>query len=168
MRHWASILLLAVVAVGFALRSGADGAGGGATTRDARIERVVDGDTIVARIGPAGTREHVRLIGVDTPETVKPRTPVQCFGKAASAFTKRMLPRGTSVRLERDAEDRDRYGRVLAYVRRSRDGLFVNAELARQGYANVMTIPPNVRYAKRFVALAREARARDRGLWRAC
>jgi micrococcal nuclease len=92
---------------------------------------------------------------------------VQCFGRAASAFNERLL-RGERVRLERDVEERDRYGRLLAYVYRVSDGLFVNAELVRQGYAQVLTIAPDVRHSARFEALAREARRRGRGLWAAC
>ena len=76
-----------------------------------------------------GRDERVRLIGIDTPETVDPRKPVQCFGKEASDHTKALLPAGTAVRLERDAEARDRYDRLLAYVYRASDGLFVNLEL---------------------------------------
>ena len=138
----------------------------GATRSDAaRVVRVVDGDTVVVRTG--GHEERVRYIGVDTPESVKPGTPVQCFAKAASAANKRLVE-GQEVRLVGDAEARDRYGRMLAYVYRKRDGLFVNAELVRRGYAKPLTIPPNVRFADRFAALAREARVARRGLWRAC
>jgi micrococcal nuclease len=136
--------------------------GDDARTRDGRVERVVDGDTIVV------DGETVRLIGVDTPESVKPGTPVECFAKRATAFTKRLVE-GRRVRLEADAEERDRYGRLLAYVhRRGGRPLFVNAELVRQGYAQPLTIPPNVRHADRFKALAREARRAGRGLWGAC
>jgi micrococcal nuclease len=92
---------------------------------------------------------------------------VQCFGEQASQFNARLVG-DERVRLHRDAEERDRYGRLLAYVHRVRDGLFVNAELARLGYAQPLTIAPNVRFADRFAALAREARAAGRGLWTAC
>lgn len=126
-----------------------------------RVTHVVDGDTI--RIG----EERIRLIGVDTPETRKPGTPVQCFGKKATAFMERLVD-GRAVTLELDADHRDRYGRLLAYVRRKEDGLFVNAELVARGYAQVLTVPPNVRYADRFLALQRRARERGLGLWRAC
>jgi micrococcal nuclease len=131
-----------------------------------RIERVVDGDTIIARLD-SGARERVRLIGVDTPESVKPGTPVQCFALRASALTKSLLE-GRRVRLVLDAEPRDRYDRLLAYVYRLPDGLFVNAELVRRGFAQTLTIPPNVRFAERFAALARQARDAGRGLWAAC
>jgi endonuclease YncB( thermonuclease family) len=127
----------------------------------ARVERVVDGDTFVAAI--AGRSERVRLIGVDTPETVDPDRPVQPYGKEASSFAKRMLTHRT-VRLEGDVEPRDRYGRLLAYVWLP-DGTFWNALLAAEGYAQLITIPPDVSYAGLFRDLVGEARAANRGLW---
>lgn len=130
---------------------------------DVVVEKVVDGDTIVVSGG-----ERVRLIGVDTPETKDPRRPVGCFGKEASDFTASLLPAGTPVRLVGDAEQRDRYQRLLAYAYRLSDGLFVNAELLRRGFALVLTIPPNIAHNEEFLALSREARNADRGLWRAC
>jgi micrococcal nuclease len=126
------------------------------------VERVVDGDTIVLRGG-----ERVRYIGMDTPESVKPGTPVQCYAKAASRENERLVA-GQRVRLRFDAERRDRYGRTLAYVYRARDGVFVNAELVRRGYARVLTIPPDVRHAGLFHQLAARARGARRGLWGAC
>lgn len=130
---------------------------------DVTVERVVDGDTIVVSGG-----ERVRLIGVDTPETKDPRRPVGCFGQQASDFTASLLEAGSRVRLVGDAEPRDRFDRLLAYAYRLPDGLFVNAELLRQGYGQVLTIPPNVAHAEEFVDLAGEARDAGRGLWRAC
>jgi micrococcal nuclease len=130
------------------------------------VERVVDGDTVVVHLG--GRDEHVRLIGIDTPETVDPRKPVQCFGKEASNRTKALLPKGTAVRLERDVEARDRYGRLLAYLYRVEDGTFVNLALAEEGFAQTLTIPPNVAYADRFAAAVADARSARRGLWGAC
>lgn len=130
---------------------------------DITVERVVDGDTIVV----AGGRS-VRLIGIDTPETKDPRKPVQCFGREASDFLTAMLPKGTGVRLVGDVEAHDVYNRTLAYAYRLPDGMFVNAELVRRGYAHVLTIPPNVAHADEFVALAAEARRANRGLWSAC
>ena len=130
-----------------------------------RVVRVVDGDTVHVRVG--GRREKVRYIGVDTPESVKPGTPVQCFAKRASAFNTRLVG-GEQVRLVTDAERRDRFGRLLAYVYRVRDGLFVNAELVRRGYAQPLTIPPNVAHAAGFLRLAAAARRDGRGLWSAC
>ena len=141
---------------------------GGETARDAsegRVVRVVDGDTI--RVVHEGREEPVRLIGVDTPESVKPGSPVECFGKAAAAFTRRELD-GRRVRLVPDVEERDRYGRLLAYVFRVADGRFHNQALIAEGYAKPLTIRPNVRYEGRFRRLARGARREDRGLWRAC
>jgi micrococcal nuclease len=155
--------LLAFLAVAAVLLLHSPGGGGGAMV--GRVVRVVDGDTIRVRLG--ARVERVRYIGVDTPESVKPGTPVQCFAKAASSANARLVT-GQEVRLVVDAEERDRYGRLLAYVYRARDGRFVNAELVQGGYARPLTIPPNVRYAARFASLARDAREADRGLWRAC
>jgi micrococcal nuclease len=121
---------------------------------------------VIAKIG--GRSERVRLIGVDTPESVKPNTPVQCYAEEASKFTASLLPAGTAVRLVRDVESRDIYGRLLAYIYRVSDGLFVNQELAEQGYARVLTIAPNVAHEADFVAAARDARNASRGLWAQC
>ena len=133
---------------------------------NATVERVVDGDTIVVVID--GQRETVRLIGIDTPETVKPNTPVECFGPEASARTKELLPRGTPVRLERDAEARDDYGRLLAYVRRAQDAMFVNLVLVEEGNAGLLTFPPNTAHTEEFVAAASAAERAGLGLWSAC
>jgi micrococcal nuclease len=161
---WLLLVLLAA-GYGFSQRGGGDTTPATGAPRTAQVLRVVDGDTIQVRL--AGAKERVRFIGVDTPETVKPNTPVQCFGRAASAETHRLLD-GRTVRLVSDVEARDRYGRLLAYVYRVGDGLFVNAELARRGFARQMTIPPNVRFAGRFAALVREARLTRAGLWSRC
>jgi micrococcal nuclease len=125
------------------------------------VVRVVDGDTVVLR--GAGKS---RLIGVDTPEVFGGH---ECFGREASAFAKRMLRPGLRVRVERDVEERDRYGRMLIYLRLP-DGRSFNELLVVQGFAVPLTIPPNVRHADRFRALARRARERAAGLWssRAC
>jgi micrococcal nuclease len=138
-----------------------------AVEANATVERVVDGDTIVVDVDGGG-EERIRLIGVDTPESVKPDSPVECFGAEASTFTASLLPEGTRVRLERDVEARDDYGRLLAYVYRAEDAMFVNLELVEQGYAQPLTIPPNVAHAEQFVAASRRAEAADRGLWSAC
>jgi micrococcal nuclease len=127
--------------------------------------RVVDGDTI--RVQLAGGEEAVRYIGVDTPESVKPGSPVECFAKRASAFNAKLVE-GERVRLVRDIELRDRYGRRLAYVYRARDGLFVNAELVRRGYATVATFPPNVAHVADLRRLQNRARLSGRGLWSRC
>lgn len=152
----AAVAVLAVVGDQSATAGRADGI---------TVVRVVDGDTIVARL-PRGD-ETVRLIGIDTPETVDPRKPVQCFGREASGRTKALLPPGTSIRLERDVEARDHYGRLLAYVHRT-DGTFVNLALAEEGYAQALTIPPNVAYTSHFSAAVAAAREAGRGLWGAC
>ena len=130
------------------------------------MDRVVDGDTIVVSL--AGSHERVRLIGVDTPETVDPHRPKGCYGKEASAFTKSLLHHGTGVRLVLDVEERDRYHRLLAYVYRTPDGTFVNAELARGGYAKELRIAPNTSHAGELRALVESARRDRRGLWGAC
>ena len=130
---------------------------------DVTVERVVDGDTIVVSGG-----RTIRLLGIDTPETKDPRRPVGCFGKEASGFTASLLPRGTRVRLVGDVEQRDRYDRTLAYVYRVSDAVFVNAELLRRGYAEVLTVAPNVAHAAEFAELAGQARAGQVGLWQAC
>ena len=133
---------------------------------NAVVVRVIDGDTVDLRFG--NQSERVRLIGIDTPETKKPNTPIQCFGPEASDFTKHLLEVGTSVLVRRDVEARDDYGRLLGYLYRSSDGLFVNLELARLGYARPLTIAPNNAFASDFVRAAREAEATNLGLWAAC
>ncbi|HEX7276190.1 MAG TPA: thermonuclease family protein [Acidimicrobiales bacterium] len=130
---------------------------------DTTVDRVIDGDTLVVAGG-----HRIRLIGVDTPETKDPRQPVECFGQEASAFLADLLPRGTGVRLVGDVEARDVYDRTLAYAYRLPDGLFVNADLVRQGYARTLTIPPNVAHADDLLVLAQQAREAGRGLWSAC
>lgn len=121
------------------------------------VERVVDGDTLLL-----DGNERVRLIGVNTPESVDPRRPVEAFGKEAAAFTRR-LAEGRRVRLELGDESRDRYGRTLAFVYLE-DGTFLNAEIIRQGYGHAFTRYP-FRYADQFRNLEREARENRRGLW---
>jgi micrococcal nuclease len=173
-RQRRATVLSIVVALGVVLELGATACGGsgssdpppsGSSAGDV-VVRVVDGDTVVVRVD--GRDERVRLIGVDTPETKHPSKPVECFGAEASAFTSSLLPEGTEVRLERDVEARDQYDRLLAYVHRADDGLFVNRELLARGYAAVLTVPPNVAHTDEFVALAAEARREGRGLWSAC
>jgi micrococcal nuclease len=163
-RVWSAALLLLVAACSSSSPPAAVPSANGA---NAVVDRVVDGDTIRIR-ARGGRSERVRLIGIDTPETKDPRRPVQCFGKEAAAYTARLLPAATPVRLVRDVEERDRYGRVLAYVYRARDGLFVNLALAEGGYARPLTIPPNVAHADEFLAAARAARQAGRGLWGQC
>ncbi|MGZ5375083.1 MAG: thermonuclease family protein [Solirubrobacterales bacterium] len=136
---------------------------GGGGRAAALVTRVADGDTIAVSLG--GHEEDVRLIGIDTPETVDPDEPVQCFGPQASAFTHRLLE-GRRVELEFDAERRDRYGRLLAYVHL--DGHLVNAMLARRGLARPLTIAPNDSRAALFERLTAAAGKSARGLWGAC
>jgi micrococcal nuclease len=127
------------------------------------VVRAVDGDTIEVRIGRQ--LEDVRYIGVDTPETVKPDTPVQCFGPHASSFNHHLV-KGHWVRLVFGVERRDIYGRLLAYVHLGHR--FVNASLVRRGLARSLTIPPNDRFAPLFRRLELRAARAGRGLWGAC
>jgi len=130
---------------------------------DAYITRVVDGDTVEARIGDEV--EDVRLIGIDTPETVKPEAPVECFGPQASSYTHRLLE-GQRVRLVFGVERRDIYDRLLAYA--YIDHRFVNAELVRRGLARTLEIPPNTLHSALFRRLELKAARGGRGLWGAC
>lgn len=132
----------------------------------ATVNRVFDGDTIQVTVGSA--KLDIRLIGVDTPETVHPTKPVQCFGPEASAHTKQLLPPGTRVILLRDVEARDRYGRLLAYVYRASDNLFVNYELIEGGWGRPYPFPPNVTLESTFAEAAFHAQSRQLGLWRKC
>lgn len=129
---------------------------------EARVTRVVDGDTLKVTIG--GRVETVRLIGVDTPETVHPTKPVERFGKEASAFTRRAAG-GRTVRLESDPAntDRDRYGRLLRYVFLP-DGTHLNAAIIAQGYGHAYTRFPFARMEE-FRALEKQAREAGLGLW---
>lgn len=145
-----------------------DGPASDALAANATVDRIVDGDTIDVVIDGIDGVERVRLTGIDTPETKRPDTPVECFGPEATAFVERELPPGTRVRLERDVVGRDDFGRLLAYVYRADDGVFVNLEIVRQGYARPLTIPPNVTHSSVFVDAARAAEADDVGLWSAC
>lgn len=137
----------------------------------ARVTSVVDGDTVHASLN--GADVTVRLIGVDTPETVKPNSPVQPYGKEASNYTRSQLE-GKTVYIEKDVQERDKYGRLLAYVwmdqpaaisgQEIRSKLF-NARLLLDGYARIMTLPPNVKYVDHFVVFQKEAREGNKGLW---
>lgn len=126
----------------------------------AQVLRVIDGDTIELVGG-----ERVRYIGIDTPESVHPSRPVECFAKEAAAQN-RALVEGKNVVLVRDITDRDKYGRLLRYV--YVDGVFVNEKLVRDGYATVVTYPPDVAHTEAFLAAQRQAREANRGLWDAC
>jgi len=132
------------------------------------VTKVVDGDTIEVKSG--GVLYKVRLIGVDTPETVDPRRPVGCFGKKASAETKRLVE-GKEVTLTKDISDVDKYNRLLRYVFlpiSSGENLFINDYLVRQGFAKSLTYPPDIKYNERFVSAEKEARENLRGLWGEC
>jgi len=136
---------------------------------DGTAVRVVDGDTIIVNLD--GREERVRYIGIDTPESVKPNAPIDCFGPEASHANEQLLPSGSSVRLVVGAEPRDRYGRLLAYVYREDGGgkeLFVNADLVRRGYADTLVFPPNTRHASEFAQLRNRARRAGLGLWLYC
>ena len=125
-----------------------------------KVTRVIDGDTIEIEGG-----EKVRYIGIDTPETVDPRKPVQCFGVEASKKNKEMVE-GKMVRLEKDITDRDKYNRLLRYV--WLNDVFVNLELVKQGFAYSYSYPPDIKYQGEFLKAQQEAREAKRGLWSAC
>ena len=171
---WIALILLAgIVLGGVPMPSWLGGGGAGAGdlapqgSAQARLERVIDGDTIVAQVD--GREERVRYIGIDTPETVKPDTPVQCYGPAAHDRNAQLLgAAGTAIELRFDRELRDRYGRLLAYVYRKRDGLLVNAQLVRDGAARTLEISPNTAHATELQQLQSGAQAAARGLWGAC
>lgn len=140
---------------------------------EATVTNVVDGDTIEVEItarseGPGaglaeiGVEYPVRLIGIDTPESVKPGSPVECFGREASSAAEALL-QGATVRLVKDVEETDRYDRLLRYVYLEAE--MANARLVVNGYASAYTYPPNIRHSEFFVQLEREARDADRGLW---
>lgn len=124
-----------------------------------KVKRVVDGDTFETE-----DKQKVRLIGVNTPESVKPGTPVEYFAKEASSFSKQQLT-GKSVYLFKDVEDKDKYGRLLRYVFIEGQTKMYNETLVSEGYANTMTIPPNVMFSKTFVKLERDTREHKKGLW---
>jgi micrococcal nuclease len=130
------------------------------------VTRVIDGDTVTLDV--ADHQETARLLGIDTPETVHPTKPVMCFGAEAHNRTAALLPVGTTVRLERDEVPRDKYGRLLLYLYRSSDGLFVNQELVDEGYATTLFISPNGAHRHQLEAAVSAARAGGRGLWGAC
>ncbi|HEX4863858.1 MAG TPA: thermonuclease family protein, partial [Acidimicrobiales bacterium] len=137
------------------------------------VERVVDGDTFWARVDepggvlPADATHEIRVLEIDTPETVDPRRPVGCYGPEASAFTKAELAVGSTVYLLPDKEDRDRYGRFLRYVWEA-DGEFFNDKAVRLGYAKAALYMPNDRFIAQLRAAELEAKGSKRGLWGAC
>ena len=160
----AVLLAIALGAIAYASfpRPGDSGQGSEAAGT-ARVVRVVDGDTVIL----AGLGGSSRIVGVDTPETVKPDTPVQCFGPRASAFSKHVLGAAGRVRYRVAREPVDTYGRSLVYLWLP-DGRFFNATLIRRGLARPLPFPPNTRYAPLFARLAELAARRGRGLWGRC
>jgi len=159
----AALALAAVLASGCGEGDEPSGDPGAGSTVTVPVTRVVDGDTV--EVSLRGSTEDVRYIGVDTPESVAPGEPVECFGRRASEFN-RELVEGERVALTFDDELRDRYGRLLAYVRL--DGLLVNAELVRRGMARTLEIEPNTDRAELLARLQRRAGSLGRGLWSAC
>ncbi len=132
------------------------------------VTKVVDGDTIEVLI--EGQKKTIRLIGINTPETVDPRRPVQCYGKEASDETKKLLT-GKAVYLSKDVSETDKYDRLLRFVYLPIDDgqmLFVNDYLVRQGFANNYPYPPDIKYDDQFRQAEKEAREQKKGLWSAC
>jgi micrococcal nuclease len=160
---WLGSVVLLLLAAVVLLRPWEPTAADGPDGARAYVTRAVDGDTIEARID--GRVEDVRYIGVDTPETVKPGTPVQCFGHRASDFDRRLVEH-RRVRLVFGVERRDVYGRLLAYVYIGHR--FVNEELVRRGLARTLEIPPNTLHNALFRRLELGAARAGRGLWGAC
>jgi micrococcal nuclease len=174
------LTLLAALAAVVVVRTGSSGSGSdgdpaaGRTTTppvlavgpNAVVTRVIDGDTLAADID--GDDEHVRLIGIDTPESVARDRPDECYGKEASERLRALLPVGSPIRLERDVEPRDQYDRLLAYVYRASDGLFVNATLVDEGFAEAKAFAPNTTLQQDFLAAENRAHAAGKGFWGAC
>lgn len=133
----------------------------------AEVTEVVDGDTLALRL-PDGAIERARILGIDTPETVHPDRPVECFGPEASARAAELVPPGTEVLVQRDLEARDRFGRLLVYVWRLEDGLFFNHAMVAEGFAETLSIAPNHAHRSALSAAAAEARTAGLGLWSAC
>ncbi len=150
----------AVAAVALLTLAVSEGWPGPAPEESYLVARVIDGDTVELENG-----ERVRYIGIDTPETVHPEKPVQCFGPEASHRNKELVE-GRRVRLERDMTDRDKYGRLLRYVYVS--GVMVNAALVEGGYAYSYYYAPDTRHYEKLVKVEQEAKGQGRGLWAAC
>jgi len=160
------LIVAALAAISSLQRESDSGQPASSKTLLGTVTRIVDGDTIkVAIEGEPLTT--VRYIGVDTPETVKPGEPVQCFGKVASAYNRRLVEH-KQVRLRVGRERLDRYDRLLAYVYLRPGGEFVNELLIERGYARTLSIAPNTDFAARFARRQRAAQRNGLGLWRAC
>ena len=132
----------------------------------AKVLAVIDGDTVVLELD--GRRESVRLLGIDTPETNHPTRPVECFGAEATDRLGQLVPPGSTVRVERDVEARDHFGRLLLYLHRSTDDLFVNEAMVAEGFAATLHVDPNGAHRATLADAESEARARGLGLWGAC
>lgn len=133
----------------------------------AHVKKVVDGDTIQLETG-----EKVRYIGIDTPETKHPTKPVQCFGKEASKKNTELVE-GKDILMEKDVSNTDRYGRLLRYIYlpnpdATDEAIFVNEYLVEQGYAHLLTYPPDVKYNELLKSAETQARDEGKGLWNAC
>jgi len=148
---WSSVLFFLILVVLYYVLSQQ-------TPGEYLVVKVIDGDTIELSNG-----EKVRYIGIDIPELHHPQRSVEYFAREAYEANRRLVE-GKKVRLEFDVEKRDRYGRLLAYV--YVDGVMVNEWLVANGYAQVATFPPNVKYADRFLKLEKEARRLKLGLWK--
>ena len=133
---------------------------GTAPGKEAVVKRVIDGDTIELSTG-----QKVRYIGIDTPELVHPKKPVECFAKEAKIQNQKLVE-GKTVRLEKDISETDTYGRLLRYIYIG--DTFVNDYLVRNGFAHVSTYPPDVQFADQFLLAQKEAREFERGLWKSC
>lgn len=163
------LLGIAAAAVAIVIASRADDSTTATTpgiAETARVEWVIDGDTVDLIID--GEQERVRLIGIDAPESVSRDTPVQCFGEEAAAALKGLLPINSEVRIERDRESRDRFGRLLLYLFRANDNLFVNEWLVTNGYADTLFFEPNTAYRSSFTEHRNTARSAPIGLWESC
>ena len=130
------------------------------------VKSVIDGDTITAMVD--GKRTSIRLIGIDTPESSSSTRPEECGGEEAAEFLRNILPQGTPILLTRDQELLDPYDRLLAYVFRKNDGLFVNLAIAKYGMADELSFPPNTRHASHIRKAVTTARTTGTGIWHLC
>lgn len=133
----------------------------------ATVVRIVDGDTIIARTSAGGPKLRVRVVGIDTPESVKPGEGVACYGHQASSFARRLLPPGSAIRAAYEVDRQDRYGRELWDVWLP-DGRSLEAVLAESGVARIDPFPPNTMHADVLATASASARDSRRGLWGAC
>lgn len=162
--RWSPNSVIGVVMIGLTLA--ACGANGLNEPGPPTVVEVIDGDTVI--IDFDGDHETVRLLGVDTPETVDPNRPVQCFGPEASQFLRSTLLPGSTVEVMRDVEARDRFGRLLVYLRRTSEETLINIELVRNGYGDVSIYDPNVAFREELEHALATAQTSGAGLWGAC